>query len=180
MISKDLGSYQFHAHTKKKLSKLKVNNSSWIHQRIGLPNCKEWWTLGITLHWEQISQRTGHGWVTNAFTFTSHCLLYTRHYFRSAFKVKVLVTQSCLTLCDPMNCNLPGSSVLEISQARIQEWVAIPFSRGCFRSRNWTQVSRTAGRFLTTWTNNEAGIIIYGMGPFGPVTSSILEHFRQC
>ena len=44
--------------------------------------------------------------------------------------VKVLVTQSCLTLCDPMDCSLPGSSVHGILQARILEWVAIPFSRG--------------------------------------------------
>ena len=41
-----------------------------------------------------------------------------------------LVTQACLTLCNPMNCSLPGSSVLGISQARILEWVAISFSRG--------------------------------------------------
>ena len=40
------------------------------------------------------------------------------------------VTQSCPTLCDPMDCSPPGSSVHGISQARIQEWVAISFSRG--------------------------------------------------
>ena len=40
------------------------------------------------------------------------------------------VAQSCPTLCDPMDCRLPGSSVLGILQARILEWVAIPFSRG--------------------------------------------------
>ena len=45
-------------------------------------------------------------------------------------KVKVLVTQSCPTLCDPMDCNTPGSFVLGILQARVLEWVAIPFSRG--------------------------------------------------
>ena len=45
-------------------------------------------------------------------------------------KVKVLVTQSCLTLCDPVDCSPPGSSVHGILQARILEWVAIPFSRG--------------------------------------------------
>ena len=44
--------------------------------------------------------------------------------------VKVLVTQSCLTLCDPMDYSLPGSSAHGILQARILEWVAIPFSRG--------------------------------------------------
>ena len=41
-----------------------------------------------------------------------------------------LVTQSCLTLCDPMDCSPPGSSVYGIPQARILEWVAISFSRG--------------------------------------------------
>ena len=43
--------------------------------------------------------------------------------------VKVLVSQLCLTLCD-IDCSLPGFSVHGILQARILEWVAIPFSRG--------------------------------------------------
>ena len=43
--------------------------------------------------------------------------------------MKVLVAQSCPTLCDPMNSSLPGSSVHGILLARILEWVAIPFSR---------------------------------------------------
>ena len=42
----------------------------------------------------------------------------------------VLVTQLCLTLCNPMDCSPPGSSVHGIPQTRILEWVAIPFSRG--------------------------------------------------
>ena len=50
-----------------------------------------------------------------------------------------LVTQSCLTLCNPMDCSPPGSSVHGILQARILEWVAIPFSRGSSQRRNWTQ-----------------------------------------
>ena len=41
----------------------------------------------------------------------------------------VLVAQSCLTLCDPIDCSPPGSSVCGILQARVLEWVAIPFSR---------------------------------------------------
>ena len=40
------------------------------------------------------------------------------------------VAQSCLTLSDPMDCSLPGSSVHGILQARVLEWVAIPFSYG--------------------------------------------------
>ena len=43
---------------------------------------------------------------------------------------KIKVAQSCPTLCNPMDCSLPGSSVHGILQARILEWVAVPFSRG--------------------------------------------------
>ena len=53
----------------------------------------------------------------------------------------VLAAQSCLTLCDPMDCSSPGSSIHGILQARILEWVAIPFSRGSSRPRDRTQVS---------------------------------------
>ena len=45
-------------------------------------------------------------------------------------KVKVLAAKLCLTLCDPMDCSLPGSFVHGILQTRILEWVAIPLSRG--------------------------------------------------
>ena len=55
--------------------------------------------------------------------------------------VYVLVPQSCLTLCDSMNSSLPSSSVHGILQARILEWVAIPFSRGSSWPADWTQVS---------------------------------------
>ena len=43
-----------------------------------------------------------------------------------AWKKESEVTQSCLTLCDPMDCSLPGSSVHGIFQARILEWVPLP------------------------------------------------------
>ncbi|XDA77321.1 hypothetical protein R6Z07F_007455 [Ovis aries] len=56
------------------------------------------------------------------------------------------VAQSCLTLCDPMDCSPPGSSVHEIFQARILEWVAISFSRGSPQPRDRTRVSLIAGR----------------------------------
>ena len=46
--------------------------------------------------------------------------------------MKMLVTQSCLTLCDPMYYSPPGSSVRGLLQARTLEWVAIPFSRRSF------------------------------------------------
>ena len=53
-------------------------------------------------------------------------------------KMKVSVAQLYLTLCDPMDCSPPGSSVHGISQARILEWVAMPFSRGSFPPRSPT------------------------------------------
>ena len=62
---------------------------------------------------------------------------------------KVLVAQSYPTLCNPMDCSPPGSSVYAIFQARIQEWAAIPFSRGSFWPRDWTWVSCIAGEFFT-------------------------------
>ena len=46
--------------------------------------------------------------------------------------------KSCLTLCDPMDCSLPGSSVHGIFQAIILEWVAISYSRGSSQPRNQT------------------------------------------
>ena len=61
------------------------------------------------------------------------------------YKVKVKVTQSCPTLCDPMDYTVHG-----ILQARILECVAVPFSRGSSQSRDRTQVSHIADRFFTS------------------------------
>ena len=58
------------------------------------------------------------------------------------------VSQSCPTLCDPMDCSPPGSSVHGIFQARVLEWVAISFSRRSSRPRNRTQVSQTVSDAL--------------------------------
>ena len=58
---------------------------------------------------------------------------------------KVKVTQSCLTLCDPMDYTVHG-----ILQVRILEWVAIPFSRVSSQPRDRTQVSCIAGGFFTS------------------------------
>ena len=63
----------------------------------------------------------------------SSFLLFIRSYggkSRLGKKGKVLVTQSCLTLCDPMDCSPPGSSAHGILQARVLEWVTMSFSRG--------------------------------------------------
>ena len=71
------------------------------------------------------SQRLRHDWATSL----SECAC-----------VHVCA-QSCLTLCDPMNCSLLGSSVQGIFLARILEWVAISSSRGSYHPRDWTHVS---------------------------------------
>ena len=68
----------------------------------------------------------------------------------------MLVAQSCLTLCDPMECSPPASSVYGILQARILERVSIPFSRGSSWLRDWTQVSHIVGIFFTIWATREA------------------------
>ena len=59
-------------------------------------------------------------------------------------------------LCDPMDCSSPGSSVHEILQARILEWVAFPFFRGSSPPRDSNQVSHIAGRFFTFRATREA------------------------
>ena len=73
----------------------------------------------------------------------------------------VLVIQSRLTLCDPTDCSLPGFSVHGILQAKILEWIAIPFSRGTSQPRYWTLVSCIAGRFYTVWATGKSSCYIY-------------------
>ena len=67
-------------------------------------------------------------------------------------EMKVLVAQLCPTLCDPMDCSPPGSSVHGILQVRILKWIVISSSRESSRPRNRTQVSCITGRVCTIWT----------------------------
>jgi len=67
-----------------------------------------------------------------------------------ACAVLCLVTQSCLTLFDPMDWNPPGFSVQGILQARTLEWVIMPSSRWSSQPKDWTQVSCIAHRFWAT------------------------------
>ena len=70
-----------------------------------------------------------------------------------------LVTQSCPTLCDPVDCNPPGSSVHGILPARILEWVAIPFSRESSPPRGGSPISCIAGRFFTVWATRQYSVM---------------------
>ena len=71
-------------------------------------------------------------------------------------KKESVVAQSCLTLCDPVDCSPPGFSVHGILQARILEWVAISFSRGSSWARDRSWVSHITGRCFTLWATREA------------------------
>ena len=79
---------------------------------------------------------------------TNFCLY--SDYVKVSVKVKSL---SHVRLCDLTDCSLPGSSIHEIFQVRILEWVAISFSRRSSQPRDWTWVSRIVGRHFTVWAN---------------------------
>ena len=65
------------------------------------------------------------------------------------------VAQSCPTLCNPIDCSLPGSSVHGIFQVLVLDWIAVSFSRGSSQPRDWTQVSRIVDRRFTIWATRE-------------------------
>ena len=88
------------------------------------------------------------------------------------WKVKSL---SCLTLCDPMDCSLPGSSVHGIFQAGVLQWVAISFSRGSSQLRDPTLVSHIAGRRFNLWAAREALVLLWGKYKFGMLFQQLAE-----
>ena len=82
-------------------------------------------------------------------------------WYWASWKKESGVAQSCPTLCDPMDCSPPGSSVHGILQARILEWVAISFSRRSSQPRDRTRISRIVGRRFTIWATREYKIGSY-------------------
>ena len=81
-----------------------------------------------------------------------------------------LVTKSYLTFCNPMDCNLPASSVHGILQARILECVAISSFRASSQLRGWTCISCTGRRVLYHWATREVQYALY---------TSQLQHFSS-
>ena len=85
--------------------------------------------------WE-IERNRGRWWPFIGVEYRNTCQVERRRelgnkwplHLSTSLNMKVLVAQSCLTLCDPMDCSPPGSSVHGVLQARILEWIAIPFS----------------------------------------------------
>ena len=107
------------------------------------------------------SQRVRHNWAMNNNSKEICISLGFNWYLRivaNIFWDEMLVAQLCPTLCNPMDCSLPGSSVHGISQARILTQVAISFSRGFSWSRDRTRVSCIAGIFFTIWATREVSI----------------------
>ena len=96
--------------------------------------------------------------------------------------VHAKLLQLCLTVCDPMDCSPPGSSVHGIPQARIQQWIAIPSSRGS--SQPWIKpvslVSPALGsRFFTTSTTWDALINVKSRLKCLAYVASLLGYLRS-
>ena len=70
--------------------------------------------------------------------------------------VCVLIIQSCLTVCNPMDWSPPGSYVHGILQTKIMVWVAISSSRGSSQPKDWTSICHIVGRLFTVWATREA------------------------
>ena len=75
-----------------------------------------------------------HGWVPWLFTWNCHNIV-------NRLCMRAQSLQSCPTLCDPVDCSPPGSSIHGILQARILEWIAFSFSKGSSQPGDWTLVS---------------------------------------
>ena len=90
------------------------------------------------------------------------------------------VAQSCVTLCDPVDCSLPSSPIHGILQARILEWVAISFSRGSSLPRDRTRVSYTGGRRFNFWASREAqDLIKYSYKMIDRLYKICIANFRE-
>ena len=105
-----------------------------------------------TLHWVAKSQTRLSNWTTMTTTAEEVAGQQERN----------LVAQTCLTLCDPLDWDLPASFLHGILLARILQWAAISFSRTSSLRSSWssvrTRVSCIAGRFFTIWATWEAQI----------------------
>ena len=106
--------------------------------------------LYLTTVSPQSSSADGRAW-----DFLASTVTWANSYGKSLFYIDVhmcLVAQSCLTLCDPMDCSQAPLSPGKILQARTLEWVAMPSSQ----PRDWSQVFHIAGGFLTIWATRDA------------------------
>ena len=84
---------------------------------------------------------------------------------------------SCVRLCDPMDCSLPGSSAHGIFQAVVLEWIAISFSRGSSQPRDRTLVSRIVDRCFPVWATGEVTCCLVNFKNSFLHTRAYLLHF---
>ena len=104
-----------------------------------------------TTHWFQIRKEVCQGYILSPCLFNLNAA-----YIMQSVRLKWSeAAQSCPSLCNPMDCSLPGSSVLGIFQATVLEWIAISFSRGSSQPRDQTRVSRIVDRRFTVWATRE-------------------------
>ena len=155
------------------------NMTEWLNLRAHLHLWIDWWmdlkTWEILVPWPGIEPRPlavktqdsettappGNSMDLSLFYFTNSTdknWLF-RGFCHSKVKVKMLVTQLCLSHCYPMGYSPPGSPVHEY-WTRILEWDAIHFSMGSSQPRDWAQVSCIAGRFFTIWATREAKVML--------------------
>ena len=116
----------------------------------------KWWyfvSLFLRLEYWSLERLINTPFVEPRFEFI--CLAQSPNAYPLNHTICVFVIQLCLTLCDPMDCSLPGSSLHGIPKANILEWVLIPFSRGYSWPRDQTRASYIVGRFFTVWTTTE-------------------------
>ena len=123
-----------------------------------LPKNKGCWA---TLIFNPFSQTQHSNW-----TATFNVIPDSTGLYLPFFYVLLKVAQSCPNRCDHMDY-----TVLWILQAKILEWIAFLFSRGSSQPRGWTQVSRIAGRFFTSWDTREA--VLYILCHFYSTVSSL-------
>ena len=136
----------------------------------------------ISLHWSlrkaflsllAILWRSAFRWVYISFShlpfasllFSAICKASSEYHFAFLhfffLKWSEVKSLSCVRLCDPMDCSLPGSSVHGIFQAVVLEWIAISFSRGSSQPRDRTQVFRIVDRRFTDWATREVHHLPY-------------------
>ena len=90
------------------------------------------------------------------------------------------VVQSCLILCDPVDCSPPGSSIHGILQARILEWVAISFSRRSSQPRDRNPVSHIGGRCFNLWATRCLPLILGMDTYFCSFLPNLFVNYAQC
>ena len=107
-------------------------------------------SLDIFLSFSDVSQLSVMGWLYH-FPPNEHCPV--------SYCCCCSVAKLCLTICDPMDCSPPSSSVHGVFQARILEWVATSSSRGSSQTRDWTRISCTGRWILYHWATREAQLV---------------------